>query len=502
MRELYLKTLKNAVDNFYSDVTNNNLFKINEVYHLLTFVGLSKIQDYENSNVENSCSLFPFLRKLTLFCTSDSFDNAIFLKNKLFKQNLEIQIIIIESNISNKNLYLKILKTINTENFDSIFFDTTQGMKTISITFYKLGSELGIKSLNWVSTHSLKEDYNLFRCVDNLRIDFLSNPKNENYRFFKLLNSSIDNFDFKNTSNLYKSINDNEKAIFFESLSFLFDDSHIDINFFKKNVKNFIFTFLKLSSFSRKKFQEPFNLLIFFLNNTESDISIVDFDSLSKFGFEDDVTEDEIEYLYNYLFIPFLLKKIKNIDIRKFIFSNYLSLCFNSKLIDYESNDPTYYLDILNKFFVKRSIEIFKNKLVFSNLLKEQDFDFINFSMNKIQIEGYEIFFNSKFIKSFFGKDLKSLVLKKLITNKNKEILMDEIIDLIEVIKIKNISKAFSDLERNFIFLNNELNDLFLKEQLNYRNIIKYIPNKETRLTNHGYTIKNDYNYPKIYIDI
>lgn len=502
MREIYLENLKNAVDNFYHNVTNDNLFKMNEIYHLLTFVGLSKVREYENNNVENSCFLFPFLKKLTLFCTNESLNNAVFLKNKLCNKNFEIQIITIETNISNKNLYFKILKTISTENFDSIFFDTTQGMKTISITFYKLGSELGIKSLNWVSTHSLKEDYNLFRCVDNLRIDFLSNPKNENYRFFKLLNNSIDNFDFKNTSNLYKSINDNEKVIFFESLSYLFDDSHIDINFFKENIKSFVFNFSKLSSFTQKRFQEPFNLLSFFLNETESDISIVNFDSLSQFGFEDNITEDEIEYLYNYLFIPFILKKIKNINIRKFVFSNYLSLCFNNNLIDYESNEISYYFSILNKFFTKRFVETFKNNFIFSNLLKEQDFDFINFSMNKMQIEGYEIFFNSKFIKSFFGRDLKSLVLKKIIIDKNKEILMNEIIDLIEILKIKNISKAFSDLERNFILLNNELNELFLKEQLNYRNIIRYIPNKETRLTKYESTVQNDYNYPKIYIDI
>ena len=196
MRKIYLKSLKNAVDNFYFNVITNSLFNIENIYHLLTFVGLSKVQEYENSNIENSCSLFPNLKKLTLFCTSDSLENAIILKNKLCMINLEIQIFTIEKEISNTNLYFKILKTIHNENFESLFFDTTQGMKSISITFYKLGIELGIKSLNWVATHSLKDNSNLIRCIDNLRVDFLSNPKNENYQFFKLINQSIDNFDF------------------------------------------------------------------------------------------------------------------------------------------------------------------------------------------------------------------------------------------------------------------------------------------------------------------
>lgn len=502
MREIYLETLKNAMNDFNYSIRKEDLFKATEIYHLLTFVGLSKIREYENSNIENSCSLFPSLKKLTMFCTDESLNNAISLKNKLLKPDFEIQIIIMDANISNRNLYHNILKVINYQDFDSIFFDTTQGMKTISIAFYKLGVELGIKSLNWVSTHSLKDDYNLFRCIDSLRIDFLTNPKNENYKFFKLLNDSIDNYDFKGVANLYKSINDNEKSFLFESLSRLFDDSCIDINFFKNNLKEFIFSFSKLSSFSQKRFKEVFNIFNFFLNEAESDTSIVSFDSLSEFGFVDSVTEDEVEYLYNYLFIPFLLKKIKNINIREFIFSKYLSWCFNNRTVDYTIDNPSFYFDILNNFFHMRQVEVFKNTLNFTNLLKEKRVDFINFSMNRIEIEGYEIIFSNKFISNFFGRDLKSFVLRSLINNKNKEVFMMEIIDLIDKLEIKNISKAFSDLEKNFKLLNIELNNLFLEEKLEYRDIIKYVSNKETRLTNYKSIILNQYYSPKIYINI
>lgn len=216
----------------------------------------------------------------------------------------------------------------------------------------------------------------------------------------------------------------------------------------------------------------------------------------------DSVTEDEIEYLYNYLFIPFLLKKIKNINIREFIFSKYLSWCFNNKTVDYTIDNPSFYFDILNNFFHMRQVEVFKNTLNFTNLLKEKRVDFINFSMNRIEIEGYEIIFSNKFISNFFGRDLKSFVLRSLINNKNKEVFMMEIIDLIDKLEIKNISKAFSDLEKNFKLLNIELNNLFLEEKLEYRDIIKYVPNKETRLTNYKSIILNQYYSPKIYINI
>lgn len=132
MREIYLETLKNAMNDFNYSIRKEDLFKATEIYHLLTFVGLSKIREYENSNIENSCSLFPSLKKLTMFCTDESLNNAILLKNKLLKPDFEIQIITIEANISNRNLYHNILKVINYQDFDSIFFDTTQGMKTIN----------------------------------------------------------------------------------------------------------------------------------------------------------------------------------------------------------------------------------------------------------------------------------------------------------------------------------------------------------------------------------
>lgn len=503
MRKIYLKSLKNAVNNFYFNISTNNLFKIDEIHHLLTFVGLSKIEEYENSNIENSCSLFPNLKKLTLFCTNDSSENATTLKNKLYTKNLEIQIFTVDREISNTNFYFKILNTICNENFESIFFDTTQGMKNVSITFYKLGVELGIKSLNWVTTHFVKNNSSLIRCIDNLRVDFLSNPKNENYQFFKLINQSIDNFDFLLTSNLYKSINDNQKADFFRSLSSLFNESYIDINFFKDKINTFAFKFFKLSSFSQKKFYESFNILNFFSNNTESDVSIVKFDLLSEFGFDDNVTEDEIEYLYNYLFIPFILNKFKNKDIRKFIFSNYLSLCFNNQKIDYFSDDFNYYFKILNNFFATRQVEVFTKQFIFSKLLKENIFSIVNFSIEKIKIEGYEININNIFINKFFGLDLKSLVLKKLIQNKNQELFIKDILKLIEDLNIKNISKAFSDLEKNFSLLNTELNNIFIKENLEYRDIIKYIPNKETRFNKSKKdTINNNYIYPKIFINI
>lgn len=503
MRNIYLNSLKNAILNFKEEVKFKNNFNIKDITHLITFIGLSKVREYENSNIENSCNIFCNLKKLIVLCTKESLENALNLKKYKINKSIEVEIIIIENEISYNNLYILLLELIENFEFSSIFFDATQGMKSITINFYKLSIELGIKSLTWSTRHYEKEDNNLFRDVTNLKIDFLDNPKNENYNFFKTINEFIEKYEFEIVYKLYESINDIHKSKLFKLLSYIFHENSIEYKTFQKEIINFSEEYHKFSNQVKRESKELYNILSFFLNPADSDISIVNFQDIIDTLINDSVSEDEIEYLYNYLIIPFVLKKFQNLSIKKLIFSKNLSLAFSKKNINYETDEENYFFNIINNFYKTRGVEIFKSNLNFINILKEPINNKLNITIKNIKIYGLNLPFKNKLIiEKFFSNDLKSKVLKSLLTSKDNQIYINDILNIMETLKIKNISKGFTDLEANFLKLNKELNMIFIREKLPYFNIIKYIPNKETRLKKDKNIIIADYQLPKIYIKL
>ncbi|SJZ37384.1 hypothetical protein SAMN02745174_00300 [Cetobacterium ceti] len=480
MRNQYLSSIQKAICNFKENIKKNNSFFLENITHLIAFIGLSKIEIYENSNIVNSCALFPNLKNLTLFCTNSSLNNT---KNFNTNNNIKVNIIILEENISYKNLYTKVFSIIKNENFNNIFFDTTQGMKSISIVFYKLSIELGIKSLAWQTLQQIERNGILTRRVSDISIILLDNPKADNYKYFKLINELIDNYNFIVVSQLYKNLNNLEMALFFESLSIIFQDDSFSLKIFKKNILLFFEYFDKLSSNNKNRFKSVNYLFKFFFNKVINDFSTVNFSDLPLEGFSDFITDDDIEYLHAYLMIPYIQKKYSNIIFFKNLLQDLNISFYNIN----QTNLPLDPFKILNSFYIKRHIHIFYSPLNFTKYLKENINLTFQISPSLIIINNISInTANNQILKKYFKNDLKSYVLKALLSSSNRILTVENIISLINALYIKNVSKAFTNLEVAFKILNKELNNIFIEENLDYFNIIHYIPNKATRNINHS----------------
>jgi len=251
---------------------------------LISFVSLS---NQSKEAFEKTLTIFNGrIKNLILLYTRQSYSK---LENINF-EGIKITKTLIEDPDDFNAISYEIRKAIEKEDIDSekIVIDTTLGFKMVSLAFYKLSTEMNIKSVNWKQVQFINRDKRgkEFIVPGSDFINVIDNPKLENYKLYRDINEALDSMNFEAAAYLYHSINNNSTYLVYKALGRIFSYENLTdydrfCDFTEEEIKHL--REIKLSKSDKIKFNSIFVLLENIVKEkSKNEMILEDFFSIEK----------------------------------------------------------------------------------------------------------------------------------------------------------------------------------------------------------------------------
>ena len=239
-----------------------NREKFQEVDTLIAFASLSS---QRKPAFSKSIEIFDGkIKELILICTDQTKEEA----EKIKIEGVNIIISLIDSPDDFRAINSALQSEINKRDIDSerMVIDTTMGFKMVSLAFYKLSTEMNIKSLNWKQVQFINKDKNgrEFIVPGSDFINVIDNPKLENYKLYQDINEAVENMNFEAAAYLYNSINNSSTYRIYKALAKIFSyENLIDYESFCETAEKEIKSLrdVKLSKSDKNRFSSILVLL-------------------------------------------------------------------------------------------------------------------------------------------------------------------------------------------------------------------------------------------------
>lgn len=237
---------------------------------LISFVSLS---NQKKEAFEKTLEIFDGkIKKIILLCTQQS---ASKLETFNFK-GIELIKDVIENPDDFNTISYEIRRKVENGDIDpdKIIIDTTLGFKMVSLAFYKLSTEMNIKSVNWKQVQFINKDKSGrdFIVPGSDFINVIENPKLENYKLYKDINKAVENMNFEAAAYLYNSINNNSTYKIYNILNSIFSYKNLnDYDSFIECIKEKS-ELIREIKFTRSD-KEKFNRVFMILENMAEDTS-------------------------------------------------------------------------------------------------------------------------------------------------------------------------------------------------------------------------------------
>lgn len=324
LKEIYDFHLQKEVEN----VNKKFQIKGNEIKKIVSAFSYSNKNKFLTEYpFEKDLRAFPNVEEILLLYTDEieaKYNEAkkeIEKKSKIFVTGVKID------GSTVKGIYNKLKELIingKISRKDTIL-DTTLGMRTFAIAFYRISSERGIKSINWnekfFTNYSGILDKKLKKEERETRIDLTAKfivteePLIESRINYELINKSLDNLNYEAVSGFYKMMGIDDLSFFFSILNEIFCvDKMIELSseeFFEKMEKSLrkLFEYSEYEEENKKKLK---NVIIYLLtlvyydeNNYIDDNDMTE-NKLDWFNVKNNVfriTENDLEkYLGDFIF--------------------------------------------------------------------------------------------------------------------------------------------------------------------------------------------------------
>lgn len=225
LRSYYINTIVEEGDRIQGKIEVENIEK------LVSFVSYSNPVDevIDESTLLKSLRVFTSVKEVYLIYTEETEKNYLALKEEI--ENKKIEVCGIKVSVDKiENVYpeLKNLSISDKISPENTVVDITTGPKIVSISFYKLAVERGIKAINWktmeIPKYRLLNDEVVLekgskRFPFGSSLEVMIEPKNENYKTYEQINESINLYNFQATSMLYSQLGDENMSRFYRELS-------------------------------------------------------------------------------------------------------------------------------------------------------------------------------------------------------------------------------------------------------------------------------------------
>ncbi len=239
-----------------------NREKFQEVDTLIAFASLSS---QRKTAFSKSIEIFDGkIKELILICSEQTKEEA----EKIKIEGVNIIISLIDSPDDFRAINSALQSEINKRDIDSerMVIDTTMGFKMVSLAFYKLSTEMNIKSLNWKQVQFINKDKNgrEFIVPGSDFINVIDNPKLENYKLYQDINEAVENMNFEAAAYLYNSINNSSTYRIYKAVAKIFSyENLIDYESFCETAEKEIKSLrdVKLSKSDKNRFSSILVLL-------------------------------------------------------------------------------------------------------------------------------------------------------------------------------------------------------------------------------------------------
>jgi hypothetical protein len=230
-----------------------------------TFIAFASLSSQRKPAFSKSIEIFDGkIKELILICTDQTKEEA----EKIKIEGVNIIISLIDSPDDFRAINSALQSEINKRDIDSerMVIDTTMGFKMVSLAFYKLSTEMNIKSLNWKQVQFINKDKNgrEFIVPGSDFINVIDNPKLENYKLYQDINEAVENMNFEAAAYLYNSINNSSTYRIYKALAKIFSyENLIDYESFCETAEKEIKSLrdVKLSKSDKNRFSSILVLL-------------------------------------------------------------------------------------------------------------------------------------------------------------------------------------------------------------------------------------------------